>query len=192
MRLLPCGDRALLVEHDDPPALRRALLGTPGVEDLVPAARTLLVTGPDVARLRAAVLAARPAPHPPGAGELVELPVLYDGPDLADVAAQTGLTPDEVVARHSGAEYRVAFGGFLPGFAYLVGLDPRLHVPRRATPRTRVPAGSVAVAGPYSAVYPRASPGGWSLLGTCPALLFDADRDPPALLPPGTRVRFVP
>ncbi|HYQ75686.1 5-oxoprolinase/urea amidolyase family protein, partial [Cellulomonas sp.] len=120
------------------------------------------------------------------------IPVRYDGPDLAEVARLTGLDEREVVRRHAAAEYTVAFGGFMPGFAYLTGLDPALHVPRRATPRERVPAGSVAVAGEFAAVYPAATPGGWMLLGTCDVPLFDVDRDPPALLRPGARVRFVP
>jgi KipI family sensor histidine kinase inhibitor len=107
------------------------------------------------------------------------------------VAAATGLEVAEVVDRHRRAAYRVAFCGFSPGFAYLTGLDPALHLPRRAEPRTRVPAGSVAVAGPYTAVYPRATPGGWHLLGTCGQRLWDPDADPPARLTPGTRVRFV-
>lgn len=124
-------------------------------------------------------------PDPP-----VVLPVRYDGPDLTEVARRTGLTEPEVVDLHRGGEYRVAFGGFMPGFAYLTGLAPRLHLPRLATPRPRVPAGSVAVAGEFTAVYPGPTPGGWWLLGTCDLVLFDPDREPPALLTPGTRVRF--
>lgn len=124
-------------------------------------------------------------------GATVVLPVRYDGADLAEVAQLTGLDRAEVVRRHTAGEYTVAFGGFIPGFAYLTGLDPLLHLPRRSTPRERVPAGSVAIAGEFSAVYPTATPGGWLLLGTCGVPLFDVDRVPPALLPPGTRVRFV-
>ncbi|VTR78622.1 KipI antagonist [Cellulomonas hominis] len=119
------------------------------------------------------------------------LPVRYDGADLAEVARTTGLDEAEVVRRHGAATYTVAFGGFMPGFAYLTGLDPALHVPRRSSPRERVPEGSVAIAGEFAAVYPAATPGGWMLLGTCDVPLFDARRDPPALLRPGTRVRFV-
>ena len=111
--------------------------------------------------------------------------VRYDGPDLDEVARLTGLTHAEVVAAHTGTPWRVAFGGFAPGFAYLVGGDPRLHVPRRDRPRPSVPAGSVGLAGEFSGVYPRSSPGGWQLLGTTDAVLWDADRDPPALLAPG-------
>lgn len=122
---------------------------------------------------------------------VVELPVAYDGPDLDEVAALVGLTVDAVVARHSAATYTVAFGGFMPGFAYLVGLDPVLRVPRRSSPRERVPAGSVAIADEFSAVYPAATPGGWRLLGRCEVALWDVGREQPALLVPGTRVRFV-
>jgi len=119
------------------------------------------------------------------------VPVHYDGPDLEAVAAHTGLTPAEVVSAHTGMPWRVAFGGFVPGFAYLVGGDPRLVVPRRESPRARVPAGAVGLAGEFSGVYPRASPGGWQLVGTTDLVLWDVDRDPPALLRPGVVVRFV-
>ena len=115
----------------------------------------------------------------------------YDGPDLADVASHTGLSEDEIVAAHTGAPWTVAFGGFAPGFAYLVGGDERLAVPRRESPRTSVPAGSVGLAGEFSGVYPRSSPGGWQLIGHTDAVMFDVDRDPPALLAPGAQVRFV-
>ncbi len=121
----------------------------------------------------------------------MEVRVRYDGPDLDEVARLTGLTVAEVVAAHTGTPWRVAFGGFAPGFAYLVGGDPRLRVPRRATPRPSVPAGSVGLAGEFSGVYPRSSPGGWQLLGTSEAPLWDERRDPPALLGPGALVRFV-
>ncbi|WP_106401916.1 5-oxoprolinase subunit PxpB [Actinocorallia populi] len=125
-------------------------------------------------------------------GREVEIPVVYDGADLAEVAELTGLSAAEVAARHSAAEYTVAYLGFSPGFGYLTGLDPVLRVPRRAVPRTSVPAGSVAVAGPYTAVYPSPSPGGWRLLGRTGLALWDVRRDPPSLLAPGDRVRFVP
>jgi KipI family sensor histidine kinase inhibitor len=107
------------------------------------------------------------------------------------VAGLTGLSPEDVVAAHTGQTWRVAFAGFAPGFGYLVGEDDRLHVPRRDEARTRVPAGAVALAGEYAGVYPRTSPGGWQLIGRTDLVLFDPDRDPPALLRPGTRVRFV-
>nr|WP_308209716.1 carboxyltransferase domain-containing protein [Actinomadura madurae] len=122
----------------------------------------------------------------------MEIPVVYDGEDLDEVADLTGLSRDEVVRRHSAASYTVAYLGFSPGFGYLSGLDPALHVARRESPRTSVPAGSVAIAGPYAAVYPSRSPGGWRLLGHSGLRLWDVSRDPPSLLRPGMRVRFVP
>ena len=115
----------------------------------------------------------------------------YDGPDLAEVARLTGLDESEVVAAHTGTPWRIAFGGFAPGFAYLTGGDERLRVPRRDEPRTTVPAGAVGLAGEFSGVYPRPSPGGWQLIGSTEARLWDPDRDPPALLEPGGWVRFV-
>ena len=199
--VLAYGDRALLVELGRTErvvawvdALRRA--GVPGVADLVPAAATVLVVaddGVDVRVLREALVAVVPEATGalPSGGDVVEIPVRYDGPDLADVARLTGLSEGEVVAAHSGALWRVAFGGFAPGFAYLVGDDDRLHVPRRDSSRTAVPAGSVGLAGDYSGVYPRESPGGWQLIGTTDVPMWDLDRDPPALLRPGAAVRFV-
>jgi KipI family sensor histidine kinase inhibitor len=206
MRVLPCGDGALLVELDDLPdvlalydALRRE--PPPGGREYVPAARTLLVRfDPRVATGDAvrADLARRPRPVAPQGGPgadagaaPIEVPVHYDGEDLDDVARLTGLSTREVVRRHAGATYTAAFCGFSPGFAYLVGLDPALHVPRRETPRTRVPAGAVAVAGDFSAVYPRESPGGWRILGHTRLAVWDLDREPPTVLEPGRRVRFV-
>jgi len=117
--------------------------------------------------------------------------VRYDGPDLDDVATHLGITRSEVVARHTGQVWTVEFAGFAPGFAYLTGSEGDLEVPRRHSPRTRIPAGSVGLAGPYSGVYPRPSPGGWQLIGRTDVTLWDAERDPPALLTPGRRVRFV-
>jgi KipI family sensor histidine kinase inhibitor len=202
VRILPAGDAAVLVELADLAEAQRLYASLradplPGTLDLVPATRTVLVTvdrsttGPDevATALRSRSLAEAPDP---AAGGLVELPTRYDGPDLADVAALTGLAENEVVRRHAGAEWTVAFCGFAPGFAYLTGGDPALRVPRRETPRTAVPAGSVGLAGEFSGAYPRRMPGGWQLIGTTDAVLWDLDRDPPALLPPGTRVRFVP
>lgn len=198
MRVLPYGDRALLVEVADlaaVAAVRTALERSPlpGQRDLVPGARTVLVvldrrpTAADVDALER--VRAVPSPGPVDR-PLVELPVVFDGPDLADVARLTHRSASDVVAALSAAELEVAFGGFAPGFAYLTGLPDDLHVPRRATPRTRVPAGAVGLAGPFAGAYPRASPGGWQLVGRTDAVLFDVDRDPPALLVPGTRVRF--
>ena len=215
-RVLPCGEDAVLVELADLDAVSdlAEVLRTdppPGVVDVVPAARTVLVRG-DVRR-RAAWLAAvtraaaaGPPADRPGdgsaavddpTGRVVDIPVVYDGPDLVQVARETGLSVEEVVARHLAGGpggYRVAFGGFAPGFAYVVGVDPRLHVPRLTTPRTRVPAGAVALAGDYTAVYPAASPGGWRLLGTTSVAMFDVGRgrDAAALLRPGDVVRFTP
>jgi KipI family sensor histidine kinase inhibitor len=200
-RIRPFGDRALLVELPDTDhvvayvdALGRERAG---VADVVPAAETVLVVadeGEDVASLRKALARVRPEPARTAApdGDVVEIEVRYDGPDLADVARLTRLSEDEVVAAHTGATWRVAFGGFAPGFAYLVGTDDRLHVPRRDSSRTAVPAGAVGLAGDYSGVYPRESPGGWQLIGTTDARMWDLDRDPPALLSPGATVRFVP
>ncbi|MGH8970633.1 MAG: 5-oxoprolinase subunit B family protein, partial [Actinomycetes bacterium] len=132
-----------------------------------------------------------PPPRPAADGGLVELPVRYQGPDLHEVARRWGMSPAEVVVRHTSTAFTVAFCGFSPGFAYLSGLPPRLEVPRRATPRVEVAAGSVGLAGPWCAVYPSASPGGWQIIGRTAVPLFHVDRDPPALLVPGTRVRFV-
>lgn len=190
-----CGDRALLLDVDDAPGITRALRAfpVPGVLDVVPGAATVLVThapDADVAALAPALAAVEPLPADPATAPTVRIDVVYDGGDLHDVAALTGLSVAEVVARHQAAEYEVAFCGFAPGFAYLRGLDPALVVPRLATPRTRVPAGSVAVADTWSAVYPRESPGGWRLLGRTDAVLWDLGRPAPALLAPGTRVRF--
>lgn len=124
-------------------------------------------------------------------GREVVIPVAYDGADLSEVARLTGLTEREVIAAHTGTPWRVAFGGFAPGFAYLVGGDPRLQVPRRDTPRSKVPPGSVGLAGEFSGVYPRESPGGWQLIGRTDLVMWDVDREPPALLSAGATVRFV-
>ncbi|MDN3245990.1 allophanate hydrolase subunit 1 [Streptomyces mutabilis] len=199
----PVGRHAVLVELPDAgrtaafhaEVLRRRATGTmPPVEEVVPGARTVLLDGVGDPEALARGLAAWQVP--PAAdddGEVVEIPVRYDGPDLAEVASLWGVAADEVAALHTAHAYRVAFCGFAPGFGYLTGLPEELHVPRRATPRTRVPAGAVALAGPYSAVYPRATPGGWQLIGTMPdpGPLWDPGRERAALLAPGTRVRFV-
>lgn len=198
-RILPYGDHALLVELDDLDAVLALFRGLDasrpdGVVELVPAARTIaVVVDPRILPLSAAAgWLERTAPLAAADVEerLVELEVVYDGEDLDEVASLTGLTPAEVVAAHTGAEWRVAFGGFAPGFAYLVTDGEALTVPRRATPRTAVPAGSVGLAGAFSGVYPRSSPGGWQLIGRTDAVLWDETADPPALLRPGTVVRF--
>ena len=200
MRVLPSGSAALLVELDDLDqvlALYAALSEErpAGVIDIVPAARTiLLMTDPavsDLADVEQAVRMARPRLGRRAAVELVEIPVSYDGEDLDDVASLLGCDTDEVVRRHSGEEWTVAFCGFAPGFGYLAGVSGLWDVPRRPSPRTAVPAGSVALAGEFSGIYPRASPGGWQLIGRTELAVFDLQRDPPALLRPGTPVRFV-
>jgi KipI family sensor histidine kinase inhibitor len=198
LRVLPYGDRALLIEVPglaEVAAVRAALARRPlpGQVDLVPAARTVVVHldrppgEGDLALLgRLPLAAAADAPE----AESVELPVIFDGPDLPEVAGLAGRSVDDVVAALLAVEFTVAFAGFAPGFGYLTGLPEDLQVPRRATPRTRVPAGSVGLAGPFAGAYPRPSPGGWQLVGRTDAVLFDVDRDPPALLAPGRRVRF--
>ena len=198
VRVLPYGDRALLVELPDiaaVAALRAALERSPlrGQRELVPAARTVLVVL-DRVPAETDAAAVRRIPLEPAAGPVptgrVDLPVVFDGPDLAEVAALTGRSVPALVEALTTTEFTVAFGGFAPGFAYLTGLPPELHVPRRVTPRTRIPAGSVGLAGPYAGAYPRASPGGWQLVGRTDAVLFDVDRESPALLVPGLSVRF--
>lgn len=207
-QLRPMGEHAVLVELDDiaqvvalDAVLRPRLEAADGlwadVEDMVPAARTLLLVGNEHADLTRIGDQARQAAQTLTTGdrgqdgEVVEIHVRYDGPDLDDVAEHTGLSREELVAAHTGETWRVAFFGFAPGFAYLVGEDDRLHVPRRDEPRTKVPAGSVGLAGEFSSVYPRESPGGWQLIGSAEDPMWDTDRDPPALLSPGSRVRFV-
>lgn len=200
-RVLRASDRALLVEEGGAEATMRlhaALVAAalPGVRELVPAARTVLVVfdplAVSAAELRGRLLALEPAPEPRSAHRVVEIPVRYDGEDLAEVAAVLGVGEAELIARHAAATWRVAFAGFAPGFGYLMSDDPLFDVPRRSSPRTRIPAGSVALAGPYAGVYPRESPGGWQLIGSTDAVMWDLHRDPPALLRPGTEVRFTP
>ncbi|WP_409330747.1 5-oxoprolinase subunit B family protein [Trujillonella humicola] len=200
MHVLPSGSTALLVELDgldEVLGLYAALVDEPlpGVVDVVPAARTvLLVTDPAVTGLpevEAAVRRVRPRPGRAGTRGTVELPVHYDGADLADVAALWNVSPDEVVDRHTGVGWTVAFCGFAPGFGYCTPDGEPWDVPRRETPRTRVPAGAVGLAGQFSGVYPRESPGGWQLIGRTDVAVFDLTRDPAALLRPGVQVRFV-
>jgi len=195
------GDRAVLIECDctaevlDLAAvIERARL--PEVLDIVPAARTVLVTlaGPAAQQLvRDLLHRIEVTPHAakaePGTPEVV-IDVTYDGPDLAEVADRLGTGPGQVVEAHTARPWRVGFGGFAPGFAYLIDGDPRLRVPRRDEPRTRVPAGSVGLAGEFSGIYPRESPGGWQLIGRTDAALWDPGRARPALLRPGMWVRF--
>lgn len=212
VRILPFGDRALLAEVADLGAMlslhgRLAASRPAGVVDLVPAARTVLVVvDPAVLSLAAArawIAGGEGAGGAGGAGvtdaadaaptgPLVELPIVYDGADLAETAALLGLDAAELAARHAAAEWSVAFTGFAPGFGYLVSADWPFPVPRLDRPRSRVPAGAVGLAGPFTGAYPRSSPGGWRLIGTTSAVLFDPAAATPALLQPGTRVRFRP
>lgn len=187
-------------------ALRNAHL--PAVTDIAPAYTTLLVRFDPLAwdggSAREAIIEAmgpgvrqddeqKAAAPENDVARVVEIPVCYGGecgPDLDAVAEHAGLSRNDVIARHAAAEYTVAMLGFAPGFPYLLGLDPALQVPRRSTPRTRVPAGSVAIGGAQTGIYPRELPGGWHLIGRTPFVLFDPAREPPCLLAPGDRVRF--
>ena len=199
MRFLPAGDNALLVQLaslDEVLALFASLRAqpVPGMGQMIPAAQTLLVNF-DPQQISAAELAAELAPRdlsPRTAitGREIEIPVDYNGQDMAEVAALTGLTSAEVIARHTATPWLAAFNGFAPGFCYLTGGDAALNVPRRTTPRTEIPAGSVALAGAFSGVYPQSSPGGWQIIGTTPVPMWDLTRSPPAWLAPGDRVRF--
>jgi KipI family sensor histidine kinase inhibitor len=190
------GDRGWLLElpPDLAPAhvaagLRDALGGR--LQDVVPGHCTVLVVGDARVQELLDAVEAGAAAAPVEVGEIA-IPVAYDGPDLVEVAELTGFSQEEVARRHAGATYTAAFLGFAPGWAYLSGLDERLVVPRRLEPRERVPAGSVAIAGPYSGVYPRVTPGGWRLIGRTDVVLFDPGRARPSLITPGDRVRFVP
>ena len=195
------GDRALLLEYGSTAevlasasALRAADL--PEVADIVPGARTVLVTLTEPAqqaatrtRLTTVDFTTPAEVARPGPGDAV-IDVIYDGADLAEVAALLTMSVADVIDAHTGTPWRVGFGGFAPGFAYLVDGDSRLSVPRRTQPRTRVPAGSVALAGEFSGIYPRESPGGWQLIGRTEAVLWDVERTQPALLIPGMWVTF--
>jgi len=198
MRFREVGTHALLVEVDDLAAatavhqwiLRHKLTTGDSPRDIVPAARSVLLDGADPAVWREVlgeqVIRRGEAPD----GELVVVPTQYDGADLAEVAAVWGCTVEDFVARHQGIEFMVAFCGFAPGFAYCAAPDPLPQMPRRIEPRERVPAGSVALAGEFCGVYPNDMPGGWQLIGHTSERLFDPERDKPALLQPGDRVRF--
>lgn len=193
-QVLPYGDGAALVQCPRGLAvqLAAALRDSGRFREVVPAEQSVLVTFAPPMRVAdvVGVVASLPADLPPLHGRDIEIPVLYNGEDLSLVAEATGLNVDEVIALHSGTTYDAAFAGFAPGYVYCTGLDPRLHLPRRPSPRVAVPAGSVAIADVYTAVYPQASPGGWHLLGTTDVPLFDLHADEPALIRPGDRVRF--
>jgi KipI family sensor histidine kinase inhibitor len=197
MRVRRVGADALLLEVDDPAAWfaelrRRRDLGELRALDIVPGARTVLLDGLEdplgtaeaVQEWYVGTATTTPPPE-------VTIPVVFDGPDLGEVATMWGVEPGEVVGRLERIPWRVAFCGFAPGFAYLAGLPYQFAVPRLATPRPKVPAGSIGLADRYAGIYPSASPGGWRLVGHTDVTLFDPDRTPPALLSPGTRVRFV-
>lgn len=199
MRFLRCGDVGVLVELatlEDVLSLHADLEArpVPGMMDLVPALETLLVKlDPNVATAEEVCQDIRtrsPERAQRQTGEVLTVPVRYDGEDLAAVSSLLGISAAETVRRHTGQVWTVAFAGFSPGFGYLVGDAGGLEVPRRDSPRTRVPAGAVALAGEFTGVYPRESPGGWQIVGHTTLQAWDLDRDPPALLTPGTRVRF--
>lgn len=200
MRILPSGSRGLLLEFDtlDEVLGQYAALQTAdlpdSVLDLVPAGRTILVVadrGTDLASLRSTVRAVEPVDGQARDVEMIEIPVVYDGEDLSDVAQALSCSVEEVVRRHQEETWTVAFCGFAPGFGYLSGSQFEWSTPRRPSPRTKVPARSVALAGEFSAVYPRESPGGWQLIGRAEVEVLDLDRDPPGLLLPGMQVSFV-
>ncbi len=194
-----CGDTGLLVEvgdNDRVHALAETVRAAhlEGVTDLVPALDTLLIVlDPDrtpLAEVEKQLNGLAIEALSPGDAGTIEIPVTYDGEDLGWVAEHCNLSERDVVKAHTGRPWRVAFCGFAPGFSYLVGGDPRLNVPRRGESRVAVPAGAVAIAGGFSAVYPRRSPGGWQLLGHTELPMWDTDADPPARLVPGCQVQF--
>ncbi|MER7419800.1 allophanate hydrolase subunit 1 [Micromonospora peucetia] len=203
MRIRPVGAHALLIDCADADQVetwraelwRRREHGQLTAIEIVPAATTVLLDGvPDPASAAARIAAWQPrtdAPPPTASAAPVEVPVTYDGEDLPVVAGHWGVDVPAVIERLGRTPFRVAFCGFAPGFAYLTGLPAELAVPRLPTPRPRVPAGSIALAGPYAGIYPAASPGGWLLVGRTDLALFDVHADPPARLTPGTPVRLV-
>lgn len=201
MRLLPVGEDSLLIDLDTPQEaqawhaeiLRRHGEGTLApVREIVPGEKTVLLYGTsDLPALHTALRRCSVSPWRRTAVPSWRSPCTTTEP-ISPRSPRCGVSEDDVARVHSGVEHRVAFSGFAPGFAYMTGLDERYHVPRRDEPRTTVPAGSVAVAGHYTGIYPRPSPGGWQLIGTTPVRLWDLDRRPATLLAPGTRVRFVP
>jgi KipI family sensor histidine kinase inhibitor len=201
LRFISAGPSALLVELDGQDEVfslvaeidrRRQEGWAHTLVDVVPGATTVLLDGVDSPERCAAEMATWALPSvPAGPVVTVDISCRYDGPDLAEVAKHWGVTETEVAEIHSSLSHRVAFCGFAPGFAYIDGLGERWQVPRRPAPRATLPAGSVGLGGTYTGIYPRSSPGGWQIIGHTDATLWDAGRDPPALLAPGTAVRFV-
>lgn len=211
VRMLAAGDRAIVIDlYEDSDetggggtaalelATRVLDAGLDGVEDVVPSEHSILLVLSEAAdQRRMATLMADLVRHPASgswhaaATSVIRIPVTYDGPDLEEVALASGLTPRELVQAHCGTTWVAAFAGFVPGFCYLLGGDPRIRAGRRTEPRQQVPAGSVALAGKYSAVYPRQAPGGWQLIGTTRLPVWDLDVQPPAVITPGCRVQFV-
>jgi len=201
VRFWPAGPGALLVEVDSLDQVRalyariereRAAGWEPGLVDVVPAARTVLLDGvADQDALADQIRSWSIAPQLAGSGRVVEITCRYDGPDLAEVARQWSVPAERVAALHGALEHEVAFCGFSPGFPYIAGLGGGREVTRRDRPRAAVPAGSVALGDEYTGIYPRTSPGGWQIIGHTDAVMWDSDRDPAALLQPGDRVRFV-
>lgn len=208
-RVLPAGDSGWLIEFPeriDVEVNSRALRVARAVEqsglpftDLVVGYRSVMVYVDPLAdhgtgvRRRLEEIAASPPAGVEESGALIDVPVCYDGahgPDLEDVAAFAQCSVDEVIARHLAVEYRVFVVGFVPGFAYMAPVDPRIAAPRRSSPRLRVPPGSVAIAAGQTGVYPADTPGGWSLIGRCPVKPYNPDRTEPFLFHPGDRVRF--
>jgi KipI family sensor histidine kinase inhibitor len=209
MRILPAGDSAWLIElpeRIDPAINARAIRIARDVEaerlpvtDVVVGYRSVMVyvdplaEGASAVERRLQEIAADPPGDDAGAGASLEIPVCYDGPygpDLADIAAFARCSIDEVIERHLALEYRVFVVGFVPGFAYMASVDPRIAAPRRTSPRLKVPAGSVAIAAGQTGIYPAETPGGWSLIGRCPIRPYDPDRAEPFLFQPGDAVRF--
>jgi inhibitor of KinA len=207
MTVRPFGDRAFLIELEqriDPSIVdsARAIADDwerRGFGEAIPAYASVVVTfdparasWPDAARAATALAGSPPAAGAPVAGRLIEVPTVYDGPDLADTAARSGLSIDALIALHSGREYRALFLGFMPGLAYCGMLDPRIDAPRLSSPRARVPSGSVAITSGQTIVYPVDSPGGWRLIGRTDVPVFRPERVPASLIGVGDRLRFVP
>ena len=201
MRLLPAGRTAVLVELDDAGQrrrLHRALSDHPaeGTVDLVPAQTTVLVQVESADLLPGAVahvqdlLAGGLDAVEEGSREPLPVPVRYDGLDMSDMADLLDMTTDELVKHHSDQLWTVEFAGFMPGFGYMSGVDWPYRIPRRSSPRTRIPPGSIALADGFTGAYPQASPGGWQIIGTTEMTLWDENADPPALLLPGAVIKF--